>query len=128
MPRGMNPVTESLLKEIHDENLKEFVHGWDKFEQLIIEINRQKSLSFTQQQVFFELKDWLNASYPRWENEMEAFWRQTRIKEGDLKQDPFRLLLDLPSSRDVLGNWEAIKLLPAARESLNLMLMSRSTG
>ncbi|MGH2582011.1 MAG: hypothetical protein ACRDFQ_03850 [Anaerolineales bacterium] len=124
----MNPVTESLLKDIDDEGLKNFVHQWDQFEQLIIEINRQKSLSFAQQEDFFELQSKLTASYVTWESEMELYWRQTRIKEGNLMEDPFRLLLDSESARDVLGNWEAMKLLPAAREAMNLMLMDKRGG
>jgi hypothetical protein len=121
----MNPVTKSLLKDISDNSLKAFVHQWDRFEQLIIEINRQKSLSFTQQQEFFDLKEKLGASYSPWESEMRIYWRQTRIKEGNLTTDPFRLLLNSDTAHDVLGSWEAIKLLPAAREAMNLMLMEK---
>ena len=121
----MNPVTESLLKDIDDNRLKKFVHQWDRFEQLIIEINRQKSLSFTQQEEFFDLQEKLSASYPLWEREIGTYWRQTRIKEGSLTADPFRLLLNSVSAHDVHGNWEAMKLLPAAREAINLMLMEK---
>lgn len=121
----MNPVTRGLLQQIGDQKLETFAQEWDALEALIIEINRQKSLSFAQQEEFFDIQARLRESYGPVADELEPFWRIAKINGELLSGDPYCKLIEAKSARDFLGNWPAMQTLSAAREAFNQMLMAR---
>jgi hypothetical protein len=121
----MNPVTQSLLREITDPKLHDFVKDWDQLDLLVVEIYKQKSLSFEQQEAFFELQERLRISYPAWQTELAHFWPHTRIKGELVTSDPFVALIEKQSAKEFVENWDAMKTLPAAREAINQMLLAR---
>jgi hypothetical protein len=121
----MNPVTRSLLQQIGDQKLEVFAQEWDALEGLIIAINRQNSLSFAQQEEFFQIQARLRESYRPIENELSQFWRNAKIKGELLAADPYSKLIEAASAQEFLGNWPAMQTLPAAREAFNQMLMGR---
>lgn len=121
----MNPVTRGLLQQIGDQKLATFAQEWDALEALIIEINRQKSLSFAQQEEFFDIQARLRESYSPVKDELEPFWRIARIKGERLAADPYSKLIEAESAKEFLGNWPVMQALPAAREAFNQMLIAR---
>ncbi len=121
----MNPVTQALLKELKEPELDKFVEDWDTLNDLIIEIYKQKSLSFEQQEIFFEVQERLRNVYPDLATELEPFWRKAKIKGELSTSDPFQRLIGKRSAKEFVENWKAMKTLPAAREALNEMLMAR---
>lgn len=121
----MNPVTQGLLKQLNDPEAAQFAENWDQLEQLVIEIYRQKSASFDQQADFFSLKERLGAIYPRFEKELAAFWPTIKVKGELVVGDPFTALIDMRSAKEFVENWDAMRTLPAAREALNQMLVTR---
>jgi hypothetical protein len=121
----MNPVTRGLLQQIGDQKLETFAQEWDALEALVIEINRQNSLSFAQQEEFFDIQARLRESYKKIQNEVEPFWRAAKIKGELLTADPFFKLIEAQSAQEFLGNWPVMQTLPAAREAFNQMLMAR---
>jgi hypothetical protein len=121
----MNPVTHGLLQQIGDQKLETFAQEWDALEALIIEINRQKSLSFAQQEEFFDIQTRLRESFTTVKSELEPFWRAAKIKGELLTGDPYSKLIEAGSAQEFLGNWPAMQTLPAAREAFNQMLMAR---
>lgn len=121
----MNPVTYGLLQQLHDPQLTAFATDWDAVTELVIEIYQQKSLSVEQQARFFEAQERLQTSYPALAAELEPHWRAARIKGELVVGDPFLAVLNKPSAKEFVENWDAMRVLPAAREALNMMLMAR---
>ncbi len=121
----MNPVTHGLLKQLNDPALTAFATDWDTLTELVIDIYQQKSLTVEQQERFFDAQERLQASYPALAPELEPFWRPARIKGELVVGDPFLAVLSKSSAKEFVENWDAMRTLPAAREALNMMLMSR---
>ena len=121
----MNPVTQGLLRKLNDPALNSFVQDWDGLNDLIIEIFQQKSLSFEQQELFFELQGRLRGSYPDLAMDVEPFWRRAKISGETIKTDPFLVLIDRKSAKEFIEDWDAMRTLPAAREALNEMLLDK---
>lgn len=124
----MNPVTQSLLKQLNDPQLDAFATDWDALTELVIEIYQQKSLTFAQQQRFFELQERLRPGYGGLAAELEPHWRTARIKGELVVGDPFLAVIEKASAKEFVENWDAMRTLPAAREALNMMLMARIEG
>jgi hypothetical protein len=121
----MNPVTAALVKELKDPAWSAFVEDWDQLNDLIIEIFKQKSVSFEQQELFFALQERLRQRYPLLAAQLEPFWHAAKIKGEVITSDPFQALFGQGSAREFVENWDAMRTLPAAREALNEMLMAR---
>lgn len=121
----MNPVTQALLKELKDPELNNFVGDWDTLNDLIIEIFKQKSTTFEQQETYFQVQEKLQTSYAKLKEQLEPFWRASRVKDGLSVGDPFAALIEKRSAKEFVENWDAMRTLPAAREALNQMLMAK---
>lgn len=121
----MNPVTQALLRDLNDAPLAAFVQDWDTLNDLVIEIYQQKSLTFEQQERFFEAQQRLKTSYPVYAKELEPYWRTARVKGELVVGDPFLAIIEKQSAKDFVENWDAMRTLPAAREALNNMLMAK---
>lgn len=121
----MNPVTQSLLKQLNDPQLDAFAADWDALNELVIEIYQQKSLTFAQQERFFELQERLRAAYPPLAAELEPHWRAARVKGELIVGDLFLAVIEKSSAKEFVENWDAMRTLPAAREALNMMLIER---
>lgn len=121
----MNPVTRGLLAQLEDPQVAEFAEDWDTLENLVVEIYRQKSVTFEQQQTFFDVQQRLQQSYPRYEEEFGRYWPHVRVKGELVVGDPFQALIRQSGAKAFVENWDAMRTLPAARESLNQMLVAR---
>lgn len=121
----MNPVTQSLLKQLNDPGLTAFAAQWDAITELVIEIYKQKSLTVEQQARFFEAQARLQAAYPTLSDELLPYWRTARIKGELVVGDPFLAVISKRSAKEFVENWDAMRTLPAAREALNMLLINR---
>lgn len=121
----MNPVTRSILNQVKDPRLHEFVEFWDALEGWVITAYKGKTYSAEDQAEYRRVREWLLAGYSRYEAVMEPYWRQTRAGGEPLAGDPFRFLLDISDLSGFVNNWAAMQHLPAARESLNNFLLDR---
>ncbi len=121
----MNPVTRALLRQLRDGQLNKFAEDWDNLESLVVEIYKQKSLSFEQQEEFFQLQKGLQERYAALREELGLFWPKTKVRGEPVIADPFAALIAKRAAQEFVGNWDAMRTLPAAREALNLMLMAR---
>ena len=120
----VNPVTQAILKQIHDPDLIEFVSDWDELENLIVHVFRGKMAETSEEETYQRLRERLLAGYPRWQAGLQPYWQQSRIKGQDGISDPFLRLLSSANAADFVGNWEAMRHLPAAREALNNYLLT----
>ena len=121
----MNPVTRALLKDLGDGKLDAFAEDWDSLESLVVEVYKQKSVSFEQREEFLRLRERLLERYAPLSEELGLFWPHTKIRGELLTSDPFAGLIQSEAAQDFVDNWEAMRALPAAREALNHMLMAR---
>ncbi|MCS7059580.1 MAG: hypothetical protein RMN25_00280 [Anaerolineae bacterium] len=119
----MNPFTRSLLTRINDPALIELVRHWDELEALMVRVYRQGLASAEDEATFTRLRVWLKQAHPVWQHRLAPYWPRTRIGGMPTREDPLVRLLAIERAADVVGNWAALQTLPAARETLNLMLL-----
>jgi len=118
----MNPFTRFLNQWSKNRSLAEFITYWDRLEQLVVRVHRQKMTVAAAEPEFAEVWPWLRQQYGTWELLLRPYWQQTQAAGERTQTDPFQLLLDLDAPSAILGNWRAMQHLPAAREALNLFL------
>lgn len=121
-----NPVTQAILKNIDDPKLAGFIATWDALEELVISVYRSRAVEPAANQEFARLRSQLIHIYPEWQGELEPFWRKSRIKDRTTIDDPFTVVLQVTEAVALIGNWTVMKHLPAAREALNQLLLSRA--
>lgn len=121
----MNPYTRSLLKQIQDPDLRNWVRAWDQLESLVVEIYRTEAAGPGAQKEYRQLKQRLKGGYGRWRENLQPHWQGLEAGGKLLQADPFERLLEPDEARGFLENWRAMQTLPAAREALNSYLISR---
>jgi len=119
----MNPFTRFLNQWSRNKPFAEFIAHWDLLEQITIQVYQQKMEPDVARADFDRVWPWLRQQYPHWEPALRPFWQQT-YAAGQLTQtDPFRLLLHIQQPEAILGDWNAMQHLPAAREAINRFLL-----
>ena len=121
----MNPVTRRLLDEIDDAELAAFATAWDSLEECVVWIYREGSCPPDLEQRYARLRSSLARDLGVWEEDLRPFWQATRIDGAIARQSPFRTVLEAHRARDVVGNRDLIRTLPAAREAINHLLLER---
>jgi hypothetical protein len=119
----VNPFTDSLLKQLHDEELTAFVRQWDALEALVVRVYKGGAASAQDEAEHATLRPWLLQHTPQWQGRLNPYWPQTRSAGAPTREDPFATLLAAAHARDFVQNWAAMQTLPAARESLNRLLL-----
>ena len=118
-----NPVTRSLIQQLDDPQLAEFVACWDALEALVIRIFQSQDVTAEDEAEYGQVRDWLGQAYPQWQEALRAYWLLTRIAGEPATKDPFVRLMAAKAAREFIGNWTAMQTLPAAREALNQFLL-----
>lgn len=121
----MNPFTESLLRQLEDDQLADWVTKWDELEALIIEVYRAGQVSDSILEEYRGLKEELLAGYQAWRPRLKPHWRDRQAGGRTINNDPFLELLSAEAAGEFVDNWQAVQLLPAAREALNSFLLAR---
>ena len=124
----MNPFSQSLLKQIKDRQLAEFVARGDRLEALVVRVNKAGAATGADEAEYAGLRRWLRRRYGQWEARLRSYWPGIRAGGEPLLQDPFLSLLALERATALADNWTAMQLLPAARESINMMLVDKLNG
>jgi hypothetical protein len=118
----VNPFTKYLSQWSGDGRFDDFIGHWDRLERLVIGVYRGKIDPSAAGPEYEDVWPWLRAHYPEWEATLAPHWRQTRAAGEPIRLDPFRLMLAIPSPKDITGDWRAMQHLPAAREAINRYL------
>ena len=121
----MNPFTQSLINQLHDQQLAEFVADWDTLEALVIRVYKGEVASVQDEEEHRRLRKRLQKWYPRWQGALQIYWPQTKSAGEFVKEDPFASLLRVEHAGGFVGNWKAMQTFPAAREALNQFLMDQ---
>ncbi|MCA9971558.1 MAG: hypothetical protein KC425_15145 [Anaerolineales bacterium] len=120
-----NPFTRFLSQWSTDGRLQAFVAHWDRLERVMVQVYREQRTPADARAEFEAVWPWLRRAYEGWEGELRPFWQQTRAGGAPTQTDPFRLLLAIERPAAILGDWRAMQHLPAAREALNQLVLSR---
>jgi hypothetical protein len=121
----MNPVTRRLLDEIDDPDLAEFALAWDGFEELVVRLYRKGKDTPDEAEQYSRRRQSVRQVIQRWLEELEPYWKATQVDGVPPRQSPFLDILTVEEARGVVGNWELMRRLPAAREALNHLLLDR---
>jgi hypothetical protein len=121
----VNPVTRRLLDEIDDPELAAFAMAWDSLEECLVWIYREGSCPPELEQRHSGLRSSLERGLGAWEEDLRPLWQATRIDGAAVRHSPFRTVLAARRPRDVVGNRDLMRTLPAAREAINHLLLER---
>jgi hypothetical protein len=121
-----NPFSRFLGQWSGNRPFAAFVTRWDRLEEIVIGVYRQKMAIEAAEDEFKALWPWLRRQYPQWEAMLRPHWQATRAAGQPVQRDPFRLLLDLGRAADIRGEsgWALMQQLPAAREAINRFLVA----
>ena len=120
----MNIFSRFLNQFSSDRDIEEFIAYWDRLEYLVVHVYREKMEVSAAEEEFAVVWPWLRANYGRWEGRLRPYWQQTRAAGKPTAADPFRLLIDLQSPKEISAGWHLMQHLPAAREAINQYLRS----
>jgi hypothetical protein len=109
---------------IDEKNIETFIANWEILEELVEEVYYKGEVEPTDRHLFGSLKLAIKRYYLQLGDELRPFWMQVKIAGQFLKNDPFVELLDTPGLSAFLTSWDRMQMVPAAREALNLMLVS----
>jgi len=124
----VNLVTRSLLDRIADPALAEFALAWDELEELIVQTYRRGDCPPEDARRLTDLRRSLQRQIEPLEHALEPHWRPTRIDGEPVGSSPFREILAVDPPEAFIGNWHVLRLLPAAREALNHLLLESAGG
>lgn len=118
-----NPFTKSIAGNLRSDELKIFVQRWDALEALIVRVFRAKAATAGDEAEYAELRGWLAANYAPWQPALEPLWRQAKRAGKLCEDDPFLFLIAPETASVFAGSWTHMQALPAARESLNRLVL-----
>ena len=121
----MNPFTRAIIQKLKNRGIETFVSHWDALETLVIGVYKAEAATTEDERQYQRARLWLLAQYPRWQAELEPYWRETLIGGEPVSEDPYADLISRSRVQDFIGDWSAMQTLPAAREALNDFLIGR---
>ena len=118
----------SNLKEhpggIDERQIMTFAANWEILEELVADVYAKGQVDPKDRDLFGSLKLALKRYYRSLAEELQPFWQQVKVAGRALTKDPFAELLDTPGLTTLITNWEVMEQVPAAREALNLILVT----
>lgn len=127
-PLRVNPVTRRLLESIADPDLADFALAWDGIEERIVSIYRAGACSDDEAKDFVGCRRALLPGLDRWAAALEPHWKRALIDRAPRPSSPFDRILAITNPQDIIGHWELMRTLPAAREALNGLLLERAVA
>jgi hypothetical protein len=120
-----NPFSRFLRRNEQDTLISAFVERWDQVERLVIRRYRQEANPQQDQGRWQELRKSLIRTYPDFSSQLEEYWKGAAIAGQPATTDPFLWILAHEQVEAFENNWQALQTLPAAREAINRLLISR---
>ena len=119
----MNPFSRFLRQWNQDENVHQLMEHCDALEALVVRVYRRDGATGADEAEYQAIRRWMSANYDRWQEQLRPYWRKSMVGGRPLRKDPFMALYRHESAASFVGDWEAMRLLPAVREALNQMLL-----
>ncbi len=121
----MNPFSAFLRRNLRDRSLRTFASRWDRAEDLVIRTYRREIEPVGAQKEWRKLRRQLLKAYPKFSGQLSSFWKQSTIAGKEPDGDPFATILSHEQVSSFEGNWKMLQTLPAAREAINMLVISR---
>ena len=124
----MNPFTRFLRQWSDDRELENLIEHCDALEALIIRVYKRGYSTAGDEAEYQALRRWMKANYPAWQGTLRPIWQELQVGGAAAQQDPFLRLIRPEESAGFVDDWKTMQHLPAAREALNRLLLSKSKG
>lgn len=122
----MNPFTRFLRQWTRDDaGLDQLVEHCDALETLVIRVYKTGEATDADQAQYQTIRRWMQDNYPSWQDALRPFWQEAKVAGRPANEDPFLRLTAPEHASAFAGNWEAMQLLPAAREALNRLVIQQ---
>lgn len=122
----MNIFTRFLSGGLQDGRLEEWISHWDVLEALVVRVYKGKGATAEDEGEYGRIRPWLQENYSQWQVALKPHWQVALVAGKPAKVDPFERLMRAERAADFVGDWEAMQVLPAAREALNRLLLAIS--
>ena len=123
----MNPFTRFLRQwNQGDAELDQLVEQCDALESLVIRVYKEGEASAADEAEYRTIRGWMRNNYRFWQDALRPFWQEARVAGRPATEDPFLRLTAPESASAFAGDWEAMQVLPAAREALNRLVIQES--
>lgn len=107
------------------KDIELFLANWEMLEELVEEVYSKGKVEPTDRHLFGSLKLAITRYYAFLADELKPFWQQVKVAGKFLANDPFAELLDTPGLSVFLTSWDRMQMVPAAREALSLMRVTK---
>lgn len=123
----MNPFTRFLRQWIRDDaGLDQLIEHGDALESLVIRVYKAGEATVADEAQYQSIRRWMQDNYPSWQEALRPFWQEAEVAGRPTHEDPFLRLTAPDHAAAFADNWEAMQLLPAAREALNRLVIQQS--
>lgn len=123
----MNPFTRFLRQWAQDDaELEQLVEQWDALESLVIRVYKEGEASAADEEAYRAIRRWMRENYHAWQEALRPYWQEAQVGGRPAETDPFLRLTAPESASAFAGDWEAMQMLPAAREALNRVIIEQS--
>src|SRR5690606_37632933 len=123
----MNRFTRFLRQWLGDEeDLDLLIQHLDALEALVIRVYKGGVATPADEAEYGKIRLWLQEHYPAWPDEMRPYWQQAVVGGRPATEDPVLRVLQATAAADLVDDWEAMQNLPAVREALNRLVLTRS--
>ena len=123
----MNPFTRFLRQWTRgDAGLDQLVEHCDALESLVIRVYKAGKATAADETQYQAIRRWMQDNYPAWQAALRPFWQEARVAGRPAREDPFLRLTAPQSASAFVGDWQAMQVLPAAREALNRLVIQQS--
>lgn len=123
----MNPFTRFLRQWIQDDvGLDQLVERCDALEALVIRVYKEGAATAADEAQYQAIRRWMQHNYAAWQEDLRPFWQQANVAGRPAAEDPFLRLTAPETASAFAGDWQAMQVLPAAREALNRLVIQQS--
>lgn len=123
----MNPFTRFLRQWTQgNADLDDLVEQCDALESLVIRVYKAGAATAADEAQYQTIRRWMRENYPAWQDVLRPFWQQAQVAGRPAADDPFLRLTAPESASAFVGDWQAMQMLPAAREALNRLVIQQS--
>jgi hypothetical protein len=106
-------------------DLDAFVAWWDVVEAIVVDVNKRGEATAEESAAYTGAREALLTEYASvWAPRFAPFWPRTVEGGKPTPSDPFPRILAPTTAHGFAGNWPAMQALAAARETLNLYVLS----
>jgi len=109
-----------------DAALREWITHWDTLEALVVRVYRGGTATSSDEQIYTQTRAWLSQHLPSWQAQLQPHWHGRLIGGVPATSDPFAKLILPQHASEFVGDRTMMQTLPAAREALNLFILSRA--